>query len=149
MNLLMGWSWISKFLINLLKLELSRACTPHASAASAWSVPCIDMTWILSSSMLTIFTYTLVHVWSINCAHEQKAHGLQLIGMANKNSVFVIMTLVDLAKRFKTFVVKPCSFSPILTGSLYFRVTRMPRSGDLAIFVMTDDDIQTKRLLYP
>ena len=30
------------------------------------------------------------------CAHEQKAHGLQLIGVVNKNTVFV--TLVDLAK---------------------------------------------------
>ena len=34
-------------------------------------------------------------------AHEQKAHGLQVIGVANKNTVFV--TLVDLAKR----IMKP------------------------------------------
>ena len=33
------------------------------------------------------------------CAHEQKAHGLQLIGVVNKNTVFV--TLVDLADLFE------------------------------------------------
>ena len=34
---------------------------------------------------------------SYYCAHEQKAHGLQLIGVATKITVFV--TLVDLAQR--------------------------------------------------
>jgi hypothetical protein len=31
--------------------------------------------------------------------HEQKAHGMQLMGVVNKNAIFV--TLVGLAKRFK------------------------------------------------
>ena len=34
-------------------------------------------------------------------AHEQKAHGQQLIGMANNNTVFV--TFVDLAKLFEAY----------------------------------------------
>ena len=43
--------------------------------------------------MLTTFTY------NATCIHEQKARGLQLIGVANKNTVFV--TLVDLVKQFE------------------------------------------------
>ena len=42
-----------------------------------------------------------LHITLNYCAHEQmqKAHGLQLIGMANINTAF--MTLVDLAKQFE------------------------------------------------
>ena len=40
-----------------------------------------------------------LHITLHYCAHEQKAHGLQLIGVDNKNTVFV--TLVDLADLFK------------------------------------------------
>ena len=37
-----------------------------------------------------------LHITLNYCEHEQKAHGLQSIGVANKNTVFV--SLVDLAK---------------------------------------------------
>ena len=36
---------------------------------------------------------------TVVCMHEQKAHGLQSVGVAIKNTVFV--TLVDVAKLFK------------------------------------------------
>ena len=53
---------------------------------------------LLSCSVaLTIFTYTVP--LTVVCMHEQKAHGLQSVGVAIKNTVFV--TLVDLAKLFK------------------------------------------------
>ena len=42
------------------------------------------------------------------------------------------------------------SFSATLTDTLYLRVTQMPRSPDLAIFVLTtDNDDGQNRLHYP
>ena len=40
-----------------------------------------------------------LHITLNYCVHEQKAHGLHLIGTANKNTVFV--TLMDVAKQFE------------------------------------------------
>ena len=59
----------------------------------------------------------ILPIYYLTCAHEQRAHGLQSIGVAIKNTVFVT------------------SFSPILTDSSYLRVAQMPRCGDLVIFV--------------
>ena len=48
-------------------------------------------------SKLTIFTDILL--WTCGHAHEQRVHGLQLIGMAIKNTVFV--TFVGLVDPFE------------------------------------------------
>ena len=47
------------------------------------------------ASKLTIFTDILLYT----CAHEQRAHGLQSIGVAIKKTVFV--TFVDLVNQFE------------------------------------------------
>ena len=60
-----------------------------------------------SSNILTIFTDIML--WT--CALEQIAHGLQLIGVANNNTVFV--TLVGLAN------YSEASLLPISTDSSY------------------------------
>ncbi|MCG8626800.1 MAG: hypothetical protein MJE68_32960 [Proteobacteria bacterium] len=41
------------------------------------------------------------------------------------------------------------SFSAILTDTLHLRVAQMPRSPDLAIFVLTDNNDRQNRLHYP
>jgi hypothetical protein len=65
-----------------------------------------------------------------SCAHEQKAHvEVQLIGVANKT---VFMTLVGLTKRLE------CTEASL--QALCLRVAQMPRSRDLAIFVLTTTD---------
>ena len=81
--------------------------------------------------MLTI--YTDIMLWT--CAHEQMAHGLQSIGVANKT---LFVTLVGLANSDSKH--SEVSSSPILTDSSYLRVAQMSRCGDLAIFVMTTDN---------
>ena len=53
-------------------------------------------------------------------------------------------TLVGLAQRFEA---TKASFSAILTDTLHLRVAQMPRSPDLAIFVLLDDN--DDRLHYP
>ena len=74
-----------------LKLELSGAHTPHASAASGL-YPDLNLEL---ENVDDLYLHITLHY----CVHEQKAHGLQLIGVVNKNTVFV--TLVDLANLFK------------------------------------------------
>ena len=74
-----------------LKLELSGAHTPCASAASGL-YPDLNLEL---ENVDDLYLHITLHY----CAHEQKAHGLQLIGVVNKNTVFV--TLVDLADLFK------------------------------------------------
>ena len=65
-----------------------------------------------------------------------------MIGMANKNENFEI--LVGLTQRFEV------AFLMILMDSLCLRVTQMPRSRDLAIFVLIDRQTDGQnRLLYP
>ena len=62
-----------------LKLEFSGAHTPHASCINkspALTVLCLE----LEARKLTIFTDMLF--WT--CAHEQRTHGQQSIGMAIK-----------------------------------------------------------------
>ena len=91
-------------------------------------------------------TFTCLHLAS--CAHEQKAHGQQwvrLIGVANINALFA--TLVAVPKDSK---LTEATFSPISTDLLCLRVAQMPRSLDLAIFVVTTDDRrQTKPTALP
>ena len=75
-----------------------------------------------------------LHITLNYCAPEQKVHGLQLIGVANKNQYLRhSWTLPSDLKHSET------SFS---TSSLYLRVAQMPRCGDLAIFMMTTDNRQ-------
>ena len=62
--------------------------------------------------------------------------------MVKQKVVFV--TFMDYNKWFKA-----ASFSLILTDWLCLQVAQMPRSRDLAIFVVTTADRQTNRLLYP
>jgi hypothetical protein len=70
---------------------------------------------------------------------------LHLIGMANKTQLlWHLWTLPNNSKH------NEASFMPISTDSLRLRVAQMPRSRDLAIFVMmTDQDRQTNQLLSP
>ena len=93
------------------------------------------------------------------CAHEQRAHSGQCplflgvgsghettIGMANKmQHLQRSWALPNDSKH--TYA----SFSAILTDTLHLRVAQMPRSPDLAIFVLTDDnnDDRQNRLHYP
>ena len=71
--------------------------------------------------------------------------GVRLIGMANKNAMFV--TLVGLTKRFEVHVMyNEVSFSKISTD-LCLQVAHMPKSRDLAIFMLTDR--RTKPIALP
>ena len=80
----------------LCKLEFSRAHTPRASAASdlypASSLVyepdlCTKYGKVWLNLELEYVDDLYLHIVLNYCAHEQKAHGLQLIGMANKNSI--------------------------------------------------------------
>ena len=77
---------------HMLKLELSGAHTPRASTVSGL-YPDLNLEL---KNVDNLYLHITLHY----CAHEQKAHGLQLIGVVNKNTVFV--TLVDLAYPFET-----------------------------------------------
>ena len=75
---------------------------------------------------------------------SRKHMGVPLIGMANQNAMFV--TQVGFTKRFEVHVVyNEVSFSKISTD-LCLQVAQMPKSRDLAIFMLTD---RQNRLLYP
>ena len=92
----------------LCKLELSRAHTLRASVASdlypASSLVhepdlCTKYGKVWLNLELEYVDDLYLHITLNYCAHEQKAHGLQFTGVANKNTVFV--TLVELAKLFE------------------------------------------------
>ena len=83
---------IFKLMEHKLKLELSGAHTPRASTASGLYP---DLNFELEN-----VDNLYLHITLYYCVHEQKAHGLQLIGVVNKNTVFV--TPMDLADLFKT-----------------------------------------------
>ena len=55
------------------------------------------------------------YVYIFSCANDQKAHGLQLIGVANRNAVFE--TFMGLANDSKQ---NEASFSSISIVSFYF-----------------------------
>ena len=76
------------------ELELSGAHTPRSSTASGLYCISPDLNLELEN-VDNLYLHITLHY----CAHEQKAHGLQLIGVVNKNTVFV--TLVDLADLFE------------------------------------------------
>ena len=75
----------------IVKLELSGARTPRASIASGL-YPDLNLEL---ENVDDLYLHITLHY----CAHEQKAHGLQLIGVVNKNTVLV--TLVDLTDLFE------------------------------------------------
>ena len=93
--------------------------------------------------MLTIFMDTLLQT----CKHEQRAHGLQSIGLTcNKHRMRDTHWPCQLIRNIRS----EDSFLPILTDSSYLRVAQMPRYGNWAIFVtMTETDGQTKLIAYP
>ena len=75
-----------------------------------------------------LYVHTMLH-----CAHEQKAQGVQLIGVANKNAVLRhLWALPNDSKHNRA------SFSMISTVWLHLRVAQVPRSRDLVIFVLTN-----------
>ena len=62
------------------------------------------------------------------CVHEQKAQGVQLVGVANKKAgLQCLWALPNYLKH------NGANFSTILTDSLCLQVTQMPRSRDLVI----------------
>ena len=68
---------------------------------------------------------------------------VELIGVANKMQYLrCSWTLPNDSKH------NEANLSTILTDMLYLQVAQMPRSPDLAIFLLTTDDRQN-RLLYP
>ena len=77
-----------------MQLELSGAHTPRTSTASGLC----RISPNLNLKFENVDDLSL-HITLHYCAHEQKAHDLQLIGVVNKNTVFV--TLVDLADLFE------------------------------------------------
>ena len=62
-----------------------------------------------------------------------------------QNEVFA--TLVGLTKRFEAYSSQ--FFDNIDRYVVYLQVDQMPRSQDLAIFVLTTDNNRQNRLLYP
>jgi hypothetical protein len=65
--------------------------------------------------------------------------GVRLIGVANKTSYLGRLWALPNDSRHKE-----AGFSTISTDSLCLRVARMPRSPDLAIFVLTDRQTDTQ-----
>ena len=77
----------------------------------------------------------------LSCVQKQKAHGVQLIGIANKTQrLRCLWALPNNSKHNE---------ARILMDSLCLRVIQMPRSRDLAIFMPTITDDRQSRLLYP
>ena len=79
--------------------------------------------------------YTSYYVVRMRMRRKHLGPGVQLVGMANKNTV--LATLVDYTNNF---------FLTISKVFMCLRVTQMTRSRDLVIF-MLDDDGQTNQLL--
>ena len=91
-----------------------------------------------ASSLLTTFTYIWCQVVRMSKEH------IVGIGMANKmQHLQRSWALPNDSKH--TYA----SFSAILTDTLHLRVAQMPRSPDLAIFVLTDDNDDRQNLHYP
>ena len=84
--------------------------------------------------------YLHVHTM-LRCAHEQKAQGVRLIGVANKKTV--LWHLWALPKH------NGASFSTISTVWLCLRVAQVPRSWDLVIFVLTNRQTNRTNCFYP
>ena len=99
----------------------------------------------MRAALLTTFTYIWCQVVRMSREH--------IVGSVHRrgqqNAAFA--TLVGLTKRFEAYY--ETSFSAILTDTLYLRVAQMPRSPDLAIFMLTDnnnnDNDRQNRLHYP
>ena len=126
----------------LLKLELHRAHTPHAAASDVREYLMVRELDDVSN-LLTTFTYILCQVVRMSREHivgsvhrrGQKTQYLQCSWALPNNSKHT-----------------EASFSAILTDTLYSRVAQMPRSPDLAIFVLTTDNNNNdrqNRLHYP
>lgn len=75
------------------KLELSRV---HTLCAALSLHTVVHLSAHCSMGVLVDDLY--LHI-ILGCAHEQKAHWVRLMGVANKNAVFTM--LVDLTKQFK------------------------------------------------
>ena len=108
-----------------LKLELSRAHTPYT--------PCIQsyLHQFVANIQLLI-TFTVLHV---GCAHEQKVNGLQRVVLMGGWSIkWNVATLVDLIKWFEG---QWRQFLTISMAMLCLQAAQLPRSPDLAIFVVT------------
>ena len=69
----------------------------------------------------------------LRCAYEQKAQGVRLIGVANKNVVLLCSGALP-----NDLKHNGASFSTISIVWLCLQVTQLPRSRDLAIFVPTN-----------
>ena len=77
-----------------MQLELSGAHTPRTSTASGLYRISPNLNLKLEN-VDNLYLHIALHY----CAHKQKAHDLQLIGVVNKKTVFV--SLVDLADLFE------------------------------------------------
>ena len=78
-------------------------------------------------------------------AHAQKAQGVWLICVANKNAVLRCSWALPNDSKHNG-----ASFSTISTVWSYLRVAQIPRSQDLAIFVLINRQTDGQnRLLYP
>ena len=77
-----------------MQLELSGAHTPRTSTASGLYHISPNLNLKLKN-VDDLYLHIILHY----CVHEQKAHDLQLIGVVNKNTVFV--TVVELADLFE------------------------------------------------
>jgi hypothetical protein len=117
-----------------MKLELCRAHTPRAASASC------SASDSLYAEVCTLDDDLYLHVM-LGYAHLHKAHGGALIGVANKKKTYLgrSWALPNDSKH------NEAGFSTISTDSLCLLVTQMPRSRDLAIFVLTTDDRQTHK----
>ena len=92
-NIMCSWRGIS-IPISMQQLELSRAHTLHAHCIN------LDLNHIAApQDRACEYVDDLLPMYYLTCAHEQRAHGLQSIGAAIKNTVFV--TLVGLVNRFE------------------------------------------------
>ena len=121
-------------------LNVCCVVNPTCNKSSLEHIPCVHaasyvypaltcMSYLLEhASMLMIFTDIML--WT--CAHEQIAHGLQLIGVANKTPYLWHSWASPIDSKHSE-----ASLSPISTDSSYLWVTQMPRCGELAIFYNT------------
>ena len=92
-----------------------------------------------ASSLLMIFTYILCQIVRMSREHI-------VGGVANKTQYLQrSWALPNDSKHTEA------NFSAIFTDTLYLQVTQMPRSPDLAIFVLTTDhrQLQTKPITLP
>jgi hypothetical protein len=71
----------------------------------------VTMQWYACMYLLTTFTYSI----KLDCMHEQKAHGVWLIGVTKKNAVFAMLWALpnDLKQVFQSFRLIRCAYESL------------------------------------